>query len=294
MNTASKSTLIEILNKYGLAPLKKFGQNFLCDGNIVEKIADSMNLTKEDYVLEVGPGLGALTLAIARRAKQVVAVEIDKGLISALREILADAPNVTVIEGDILKTDVRQIINDLFNGSSFHACGNLPYYITAPCILKLIESGAKSLTVMVQKEVAERLSAYPGSKNYGSITASVAYYTHPETLFTVSHACFYPAPDVASAIVHMDMSGPPLPVSRSAYVRIVRAAFAMRRKTIYNNLLAEFSGDYADRAKQAVTSAIISCGIKPAARAEDLSSEDFLRLAIWFEQNSVQLNRNTV
>lgn len=294
MNIASKKTLIQILDKYGLAPLKKFGQNFLCDGNIVEKIADSMNLTKEDNVLEVGPGLGALTLAIARRAGKVVAVEIDKGLVCALREILADTPNVTVLEGDILKTDIRQITNDLFYGSSFHACGNLPYYITAPCILKLIESGAKSLTAMVQKEVAERLSASPGSKEYGSITASVAYYARPQTLFTVGHACFYPAPEVASAIVRMDMSSPHFNISRSSYTQIVRAAFAMRRKTIYNNLLAEFSGVNGEKAKQTVTDALISCGIRQTARAEELGPEDFLRLASWFEQNPMRASGNTM
>lgn len=294
MNTASRKTLIQILNKYGLAPLKKFGQNFLCDANIVEKIADSMNLTSDDCVLEVGPGLGALTMAVAHRAGRVIAVEIDKGLVCALKEILADAPNVTVLEGDILKTDIPGIVKEFFNGSSFHACGTLPYYITAPCILKMIESGAKSLTAMVQKEVAERLAASPGSKNYGSITASVAYYTRPQTLFTVGPACFYPAPDVSSAIVRMDLSTPPFSVSRTSYTRIVRAAFAMRRKTIYNNLISEFSAEYAEKAKETVSGALISCGIQPAVRAEDLSPEDFSRLASWFEQNPTVEYKNTM
>ncbi len=284
MNTASKKTLTQILNKYDLAPLKKFGQNFLCDSNIVEKIADSMHLTGNESVLEVGPGLGALTQAIARRAKRVVAVEIDKGLICALKEILADTPNVTVLEGDILKTDIKKIAQEMLGGS-FHACGNLPYYITAPCILKLIESGAQSLTVMVQKEVAQRLSASPGSKNYGSLTASVAYYAQPQTLFAVASGCFYPAPDVESAIVQINMGTPPFPVSRLSYTRMVRASFAMRRKTIYNNLLAEFLSAGAINPKQSATDALASCGIGPALRAEDLSPQDFLHLAEWLDDN---------
>lgn len=285
MNTANKKTITQILNKYELAPLKKFGQNFLCDANIVEKIADSMNISNEDCILEVGPGLGALTQAIARRAKQVLAIEIDKGMVLALKEILADTPNATVLEGDILKTDIRGIAEKNFYGS-FHACGNLPYYITAPCILELIESGAKSLTVMVQKEVADRLSASPGNKNYGAITASVAYYARPATLFTVGAGCFYPAPDVESAIIRMDMQKPPFPVSRLWYTKVVRASFAMRRKTMYNNLLSGFAKEGGGGAKAFIAEALAVCGIQPSVRAEDLAPEDFLRLAQFFQENT--------
>ena len=283
MNTTSKKVITQLLNKYELAPLKKFGQNFLCDLNIVEKIADSMHISNEDCVLEVGPGLGSLTQAIARHAKQVVAVEIDKGMICALKEVLADTTNITVLEGDILKTDIRSIADSMFYGS-FHACGNLPYYITAPCILKLIESGAKSLTVMVQKEVADRLSASPGNKSYGSLTASVAYFTRPVTLFTVSASCFYPVPDVESSIVHMDLSNPPFPVSRSLYTKVVRSSFAMRRKTIYNNLISGFAEESQGDIKKYVTDALEFCDIKPSVRAEDLAPEDFFTLAHYFEE----------
>lgn len=284
VNTASKKNIQIILEKYKLAPLKKFGQNFLADGNIVSKIADSMHLTKDDCVLEVGPGLGALTLALAARAGKVLAVEIDKGMIEALKEILTDSPNVTVIEGDILKTDIRQIAAEQLN-DSFHACGNLPYYITAPCILTLIESGAKSLTAMVQKEVAERLSSPPGNKNYGSLTASVSYYAKPETLFTVGKNCFFPSPDVDSAIVRMELDRQPYPVSREWYTRIVRASFAMRRKTVYNNLISEF-GKSPD-GKELIVEALHACRLNPSVRAEDLSPEDFYHLSEFFSKRTV-------
>ena len=286
LNTASKKWIQIILEKYQLAPLKKFGQNFLCDGNIVNKIADSMHLSKDDCVLEVGPGLGALTLALAARAGKVVAVEIDKGLVAALKEILADTPNVVVIEGDILKTDIRHIAEKYMNGS-FHACGNLPYYITAQCILTLIQSGAKSLTAMVQKEVADRLSSPPGSKIYGSLTASVSYYAKPATLFNVGKSCFYPSPDVDSAIVRMELDRPPFDVSREWYTRIVRACFAMRRKTIYNNLLSEFGKWAGGSARDIITEALQSCQLNPSARAENLSPEDFFHLSDYFSKKMI-------
>lgn len=283
MNTASGKQTARLLAKYGLAPLKKFGQNFLIDPNITGKIADSMHLTKEDCVFEVGPGLGALTLALAARAKKVVCVEIDRGFIDALKEILADTPNVTVLHGDILKTDIRAVAKEHFNGS-FSACGNLPYYITAPSLIKLIESGAKDVTVMVQKEVADRLSASPGNKNYGVLTASVRYFTQPKTLFSVSKNCFYPSPDVDSAIVRMDITGTHFSVDRDLYLKTLRAAFAARRKTIYNNLAAAYGKKtaLADPAGEALA----ACGINPSARAEDLSPEDFLCLSEFFSHKN--------
>ena len=279
MNTASGKQTALLLEKYGLAPLKKFGQNFLTDQNITEKIADSMRLSKEDCVFEVGPGLGALTLALASRAKKVICVEIDRGLVAALEEILADTPNVTVICGDILKTDIRQIAKEHFNGS-FSACGNLPYYITAASLIKLIESGARDVTVMVQKEVADRLSSPPGSKSYGVLTASVRYYAQPRTLFPVSKNCFYPSPDVDSAIVRMEVEGQHFPVPRDLYMKTVRAAFAARRKTVYNNLSAAFGKKTAG--SDPAGEALAACGIAPSARAEDLSPEEFLCLSGFF------------
>ena len=284
MSKASKKIVTETLSKNGLTPLKKFGQNFLCDQNIIQNIVDSMHLSPDDNVLEVGPGLGALTLELARRVNKVVAVEIDKGLAAVLREQTAAIPNIEIIEGDILKTDIPSVVREKLNGS-FHACGNLPYYITAKCILALLESGAKSLTVMVQKEVADRLSSPPGNKIYGSLTASVQYYTQPSTLFTVSGSCFYPVPDVDSAIVQMDLSAPPLDVPREWYVRVVRAGFAMRRKTFYNNLLSAFSSSLGERSKTVVMAALLACGIAPAERAENCSASDFCSLAKYFAAN---------
>jgi len=283
VNTASGKTVAQLLSKYHLAPLKKYGQNFLIDPNIVDKIADVLHLSAEDCVLEVGPGLGALTLALARRAKKVVCVEIDRGFIAALDEILKDAPNVTVVCGDILKTDIDAIAKEHFNGS-FSACGNLPYYISSQSILKLIESGARDVTVMVQKEVADRLSARPGCKDYGSLTASVGYYSQPKTLFTVGRNCFYPSPDVDSAIVRMDVSPGPNSAPRDRYTKIVRASFAARRKTIYNNLSAAFGKKSAgvDR----VMDALSASGINPSSRAETLSPDDYLLLTEnFFKEN---------
>ena len=175
MNIYSRSGVREILERQNIAPLKRLGQNFLIDENIVKKIAD--HAVYCDNVLEIGPGLGALTLALSKRAKRVIAVELDPGMVRALQETLADAQNVTVINADILKTD----INTLFGGQPFCAAGNLPYYITAKCILKVLESDApvKRFTAMVQKEVAERLGSEPGDKEYGAITASVRYYGRP-------------------------------------------------------------------------------------------------------------------
>jgi 16S rRNA (adenine1518-N6/adenine1519-N6)-dimethyltransferase len=279
VNTASIKTATQLLSKHGLAPLKKYGQNFLIDPNITEKIADSLHLTKDDCVFEVGPGLGALTLALARRAKKVVCVEIDKGLVSVLRDILSGHKNVTVIEGDILKTDIKKIAEEHFNGS-FSACGNLPYYITAPILVKLVESGARDVTVMVQKEVATRLSASPGGKDYGVLTASIGYYAQPKTLFSVSRGSFYPAPDVDSAIVRMGLSSPPLPVPREWYVKTVRAAFAARRKTVYNNLAAVFGKKTGRR--DPAGEALAACDIDPRRRAETLSPREFLMLARFF------------
>ncbi len=279
MNTASVKVATQLLAKYGLAPLKKYGQNFLIDPNITEKIADALHLTKNDCVFEVGPGLGALTLALSRRAKKVVCVEIDKGFVSALKEILSGVSNVTVIEGDILKTDIKQITEEYFDGS-FSACGNLPYYITAQTLIKLIESGARDVTVMMQKEVANRLSSSPGGRDYGALTASVGYYTQPKTLFPVSRNSFYPAPDVDSAIVRMDLTAPPLPVPREWYVKTVRAAFAARRKTVYNNLAAAFGKKSAQ--SDPAGEALAACNIDPRRRAETLAPRDFLLLARFF------------
>ena len=274
MKVTSPREISQLLKENNLSPLKKFGQNFLCDENIVQKIADSIGLTDKDYVLEIGTGLGALTQALAARAKKVVSVEIDKGLLALHAQTLAGFENVTVLEGDILKCDLSQICREQFEGKPFHVCGNLPYYITSKILMQVLESDAPalSITAMVQKEVAERLSARPGDTDYGALTASCNYYTQPALLFTVSRNCFYPAPDVDSAILRLDLTHPCFDLPREQYAAVVRAAFAMRRKTIFNNL-KEFCGN------QKAVLALDSCKIDPKTRAQDLSPEDFCCLA---------------
>lgn len=272
LNITSPREIVRLLKENDLSPLKKFGQNFLCDENIVQKIADSMALTSDDYVLEIGTGLGALTRALASRAKKVVSVEIDKGLLLLHAQTLGDLENVTVIDSDILKCDLLEIGRTYFDGQPFHVCGNLPYYITSKILMQVLESGAPVLfvTAMVQKEVAQRLAAQPGDTDYGALTASCLFYADIDTLFTVSRNCFYPAPDVDSAIIRLRMH-PPCSVSRDAYAAVVRAAFSMRRKTIFNNLKQLAGSD--------TKSILQSCDIDPNARAQELSPDDFCKIA---------------
>lgn len=272
MNITSPREITRLLSENKLSPLKKFGQNFLCDENVVQKIADSMALTAEDYVLEIGTGLGALTRALAARAKKVVSVEIDKGLLALHAQTLGGLGNVTVLEGDILKCDLNEICREHFEGRPFHVCGNLPYYITSKILMEVLESGAPvlSFTAMVQKEVAQRLSAQPGDTDYGALTASCLFYGRPETLFTVSRNCFYPAPDVDSAIIRLAVE-PACDVPRAQYAAVVRAAFSMRRKTIFNNL-KQLAGANAK-------SVLESCKIDPKARAQELTPSDFCEIA---------------
>lgn len=273
MNITSPREIVQLLKQNQLSPLKKFGQNFLCDENIVQKIADSIPMTDGDCVFEIGTGLGALTRALSTRAKKVVSVEIDKGLLALHSKILEGYENVTVIEGDILTLNLNELCQTYFGGKPFHVCGNLPYYITSKILMQVLESPAPilSITAMVQKEVAERLSAQPGDTNYGALTASCLYYTKPTTLFTVSHHCFYPAPDVDSAIIQMELSQPSCNVSREHYTAVVRAAFSMRRKTIFNNL-KQLCGDNAK-------SILESCKIDPKTRAQELTPDDFCEIA---------------
>ncbi|MEA5002618.1 MAG: 16S rRNA (adenine(1518)-N(6)/adenine(1519)-N(6))-dimethyltransferase RsmA [Christensenella sp.] len=279
INVTSPRDITLLLKENGLSPLKKFGQNFLCDENIVNKIADSVELTENDYVLEIGTGLGALTRALARRAKKVVSVEIDTGLIALHAATLGDLENVTVIEGDVLKCDLGEICRTHFHGSSFHVCGNLPYYITSKILMTLLEDSAPilSITAMVQKEVAQRLSAQPGDTDYSALTASCLYYGKPETLFEVSRNCFYPAPDVDSAIIRFALGEPACDAARRDYVRVVRAAFSMRRKTLFNNLKALGDAD-------TVITILKNCNIDPKTRAQCLSPAEFCSLAKAFFQ----------
>ncbi|MBQ9941886.1 MAG: 16S rRNA (adenine(1518)-N(6)/adenine(1519)-N(6))-dimethyltransferase RsmA [Christensenellaceae bacterium] len=275
----SPRVIAGLLEKYQLAPLKKLGQNFLKDEHVVKKIAMAA-VGEEGNVLEIGPGLGVLTHELACRAKKVVAVEIDAGMVRVLKETMAEHENVTVIHRDVLKADLKAIAEEYFGGESFSVAGNLPYYITSKCLLHVLESGAKidSFTAMVQREVADRLSAGPGQRDYGALSASVAYYGKVEKLFSVSSGCFFPAPDVDSAIIQF-LPGKTFPVDRKAYVRAVRGLFEQRRKTVLNN----FKREYNTSTEDAMT-ALQAAGISPLDRAEALSPEDFARLAEYLGQ----------
>lgn len=279
VNVTSPREITQLLSENNLSPLKKFGQNFLCDENIVGKIAGGISLAESDYVLEIGTGLGALTRALSVRAKKVVSVEIDTGLLALHSKTLSGFSNVTVIEGDILKCDLQEICRTYFGGRPFHVCGNLPYYITSKILMMLLESEAPilSITAMVQKEVAQRLCAQPGDTDYSSLTASCLYYGRPEILFEVSRNCFYPAPDVDSAILRFSLDEPLCDVPREKYVKIVRAAFSMRRKTLLNNLKSLGSAD-------SVITILKNCNIDPKTRAQSLTPVQFCSLAKEFFQ----------
>ncbi len=273
-NITSPRDIGQLLKENGLSPLKKFGQNFLCDENIVQKIADSVALTENDYVLEIGTGLGALTRALAPRAKKVVSVEIDTGLLALHGQTLGDLHNITVIEADILQCDINEICRTYFEGRPFHVCGNLPYYITSKILMTLLEGSAPilSITAMVQKEVAQRLCAQPGDTDYSSLTASCLYYGKPDILFDVSRNCFYPAPDVDSAIIHFSLGEPICDAPRKDYTKIIRAAFSMRRKTLFNNLKSLCDAN-------TVIAILNDCNIDPQTRAQCLSPSQFCSLA---------------
>ena len=274
MDITSPKVITQLLEEYSLAPLKKFCQNFLCDKNIIQKIAAAA-VPEQGLVLEIGPGLGALTQALARRAGKVVAIEIDEGMVKVLGETLKEYDNVTVLNDDILKTNLHTISRNYFNDEKFYVVGNLPYYITSKCILSVLESGLpiQNVTVMVQKEVAQRLAARPGDSNYGALTASVNYFGGAQSLFDVSRTCFLPKPDVDSAVIQIHMEKA-LPVDREAYVRTVRGLFAMRRKTVLNNLQSSLSIP-----KERANEILLETGIPANKRAQDLTPDQFMEIA---------------
>ena len=278
----SPTVLKALMDKYGVAPLKRFGQNFLIDGNICDNIAKAA-VPQGACALEIGPGMGALTSRLLKRASVVCAFEIDAGLSGALGDMFADAPSFHLFHEDFLKADLEARVSEIFAGQDVYVAANLPYYITTPCIMKLMESRLNivSITVMVQKEVAERLCAAPGSRDYGAITAAVNYFAEPKLLFGVSAACFYPRPDVASAVVQLKIknAGQDEEVTQ-AYLQTVKALFAMRRKTVRSNLRQgfELSGD-------AAAAMLKQAQINENARAEMLSVSDFERLAAVLKNN---------
>lgn len=269
-----------VLKKYGFSFRKKYGQNFLIDESVLEGIIDTAEITKDDFVLEIGPGIGTLTQYLATYAGRVCAVEIDRALLPILEDTLSGWDNVTVLNADILKTDIRAIAEEENGGAPLKVCANLPYYITTPILMGLFESGApfSQLTVMVQKEVAERMIAEPGSKTYGALSLAVRYYTNPEISFIVEPESFMPRPKVESAIVHMKRhSTPPVSVKDEKMLfDVIRASFNERRKTLQNGI-ANYAG--FSYSKEQVGEALDICGLERTVRGEKLSLEEFARLA---------------
>ena len=270
----------EVLNKYGMSAKKKFGQNFLIDSNVLDGIVEAAGVTKDDCVLEIGPGIGSLTQYLAEAAGKVVAVEIDKTLIPVLADTLSEYDNVTVINDDVLKVDIDAIIKEYNNGRPIKVVANLPYYITTPIVMKLFESGApmESMTVMVQKEVADRMVMGPGNKDYGSLSLAVGYYAEAKNVMDVAPSSFIPQPGVGSAVVHLKRyEKPAVVVSDEKFMfEIIRTAFNQRRKTLSNAL----SNNPALKvSRQQVQDALIKIGLGEMSRGEILSLSQFAQLS---------------
>ena len=273
---------IEVLKDTGFSFKKSLGQNFLIDESVLRKIIDAARLTKDDCVLEIGPGIGTMTEALSEAAGRVIAVELDNRLIPILRENLAGRENVTVIQGDILRTDIRKLSEEYCGGKPFKAVANLPYSVTTPALLKLLDENAPilSATLMVQKEVAERMMADPGTKAYGALSLAVQYRAEISVAANVPRNCFIPRPEVDSQVVHLQcFPEPPVRTEDPELMfRLIRASFNERRKTLVNGLANGKIG----YTKEEITRAVEALGKGEAVRGETLSLEDFARLADLF------------
>ena len=271
---------IEVIQKYQFDFQKKFGQNFLIDGRVLEKIMDAADITKEDFVLEIGPGIGTMTQYLAERAREVLAVEIDKNLIPILAETLSEYENVDILNADILKTDLNKIAEEKNGGHPIKVVANLPYYITTPIIMGLFESHVpvENVTVMVQKEVADRMQAGPGAKDYGALSLAVQYYAEPYIAANVPPNCFMPRPKVGSAVIRLTKhKTPPVQVKNEKLLfQLIRASFNQRRKTLQNGI-KNFSG--FNFSKEEVAEALEQMGVSPTIRGEALTLEQFAQLS---------------
>ena len=270
---------IEVLQKYEFHFQKKFGQNFLIDPHVLSKIIGAAGITKDDCVLEIGPGIGTMTQYLAERAREVVAVEIDKALIPVLNDTLSGYPNVTIINEDILKLDIQKLVNERNGGEPVKVVANLPYYITTPIIMGLFESHVplKSITIMIQKEVAQRMKVGPGSKDYGALSLAVSYYSRVNEVAIVSPSCFIPKPNVESAVVRLDVYDKP-PVETKdpeAMFKIIRASFQQRRKTLVNSL----SNAGIGLKKEQILSALVQMEKPEMIRGETFTLEEFAKLS---------------
>lgn len=278
MNLTNLSAIREIADKFGFTFSKSLGQNFLINPSVCPRIAEMGGADENTGVIEIGAGFGVLTQELAKRAKKVVAVELDSRLIPVLQYTLADYDNVKVINEDVLKVDLPGLIAEEFPGMEVVVCANLPYYITSPIIMALLEQRLpiKAVTVMVQKEAGDRLCAPMPSRECGAVTAAVRYYSEPKVLFPVSRGSFCPAPNVDSMVIRLDVKEnlPLQPEEEKTLFRVVKAAFGQRRKTLPNTLSAGLGISKAEAAEK-----LAAAGLKPTARAEELSMEQFCRLA---------------
>ena len=270
---------IEVLQKYNFSFQKKFGQNFLIDPHVLDKIISAAEITKDDFVLEIGPGIGTLTQYLAEAAREVVAVEIDSSLIPILEDTMSSYDNVSVINEDVLKVDLKKLAEERNGGKPIKVVANLPYYITTPIIMGLFESHVplKSLTVMVQKEVALRMQAGPGTKDYGALSLAVQYYADPYLAANVPPNCFMPRPNVGSAVIRLTrFEETPVKVTDEALLfRLIRASFNQRRKTLQNGLVNSPELHFS---KEQVAAAIETLGVSPSVRGEALTLEQFAAL----------------
>lgn len=272
---------IEILQKYGFAFQKKFGQNFLIDSNILEKIIREAGISKDDMILEIGPGIGTMTQYLCENARKVVAVEIDKNLIPILKEdTLSVYDNVTVINEDILKVDINKLVEEENDGRPIKVVANLPYYITTPIIMGLFESHVPidSITIMVQKEVADRMQVGPGTKDYGALSLAVQYYAKPEIVAIVPPGCFMPKPNVSSAVIRLTRHKEvPVKVDNEGLMfKIIRASFNQRRKTLQNSISNSPELHFS---KETIVNALCEMQLPATVRGEALTLEQFARLA---------------
>ncbi len=270
---------IAVLNKYQFTFQKKFGQNFLIDTHVLDKIIHAAGITEDDFVLEIGPGIGTMTQYLACAAREVCAVEIDKSLIPILQDTLKEYDNVTIINNDILKVDIGKLAKERNQGKPIKVVANLPYYITTPIIMGLFESHVplESITVMVQKEVADRMQVGPGTKDYGALSLAVQYYAKPYIVANVPPNCFMPRPNVGSAVIRLTRhENPPVEVKNEKLMfELIRASFNQRRKTLANGLKNYEGLAYS---KEIIEKAIADCGFSPSIRGEALTLEEFARL----------------
>lgn len=270
----------DVLKKYQFSIQKKYGQNFLIDSHVLEKITDAAQITKDDFVLEIGPGIGTMTQALCERAREVAAIEIDAALIPVLQDTLSSYQNVTIIHGDVLKTDLGKLIDEKNGGKPVKIVANLPYYITTPIIMSLFESHIpiESITVMVQKEVADRMQVGPGTKDYGALSLAVQYYAKPYIVANVPPNCFVPRPKVGSAVIRLSAHDkPPVEAADEKHMfSLIRASFNQRRKTLVNGLSNAENLSYS---KEEIGAVLRDMGLSETIRGETLTLQQFAELS---------------